>query len=312
MKNDKISILWLSIAIISFSSFEVVSKTVIGYIDATQLTFIRFLTGGLFLLPFALADLKKRNRSITGKDYFSMIALGILNVAISMNMIQIGYQYTNANLSAVIISANPIFVALISSFILKEHLSVKKMVGLMIGIMGVLVALGGTGNLSHPQVVTGIVLQVVGMIAFSFYTVFGKKTSQKLGSSAMTAFTDLFGALAILPVVYWKGMEPFSFDLEPIWLQMVYICIVNTGIAFYLYFKALESLDTSLGAMSFLIKPLLASIIAAFFLGEAITIQLFIGILFVSAGIYLVLLSTKGKKNYKDIQAKSEVKSSAL
>lgn len=126
MKKDKFTILWLTIAIISFSSYEVVSKTVIESIDATQLTFIRYLTGGIFLLPFALVELKKRQQNITGKDILSMIALGILNVAISMNFIQIGYQYTNANLAAVIISANPIIVALISAIILKESLSFKK------------------------------------------------------------------------------------------------------------------------------------------------------------------------------------------
>lgn len=82
---------------------------------------------------------------------------------------------------------------------------------------------------------------------------------------------------------------------------MLYICIGNTGIAFYLYFKALETLDTSLGAMSFLLKPLLASIIAAVFIGEPISTPLFVGILFVSLGIYLVLMSTKLKNNIKGL-----------
>lgn len=306
MKTNKIPLIWLTIAIISFSSYEVVSKTVIGYIDASQLTFIRFLTGGLFLLPFALRDLKKHSRKMSGRDLLSMAALGVLNVVISMNMIQIGYQYTNANLSAIIISANPIIVALISAIILKEQLPLKKMIGLAIGISGVLVAMGGTGNMSRPGIVLGIVLQVLGMIAFSFYTVFGKKTSQKLGSSAMTAFTDLFGAAAVLPLMMAQGIHPFAFELAPIWGQMLYICIGNTGIAFFLYFKALESLDTSLGAMSFLVKPLLASLIAAVFLGEALSVSLFLGIGFVSAGIYLVLLSTRGrKKRYEKVSIES-------
>lgn len=308
MKTNKVTLISLIIAILSFSSYEVVSKTVVGHIDPTQLTFLRYLTGGLFLLPFAFADLKKRQKRITGRDLLNLFALGVLNVAVSMNIIQIGYQHTDANLAAIIISSNPIFVALISSFILKEHLSFKKIAGLSIGIAGVLIAMGGTGNLSEPDMLYGIMLQVIGMLAFSLYTVFGKKTSQKLGSSVMTAFSDLFGALAVLPLVLAKGVQPFSFDLGPIWIQMIYICIFNTGIAFYLYFRALESLDTSLGAMSFLVKPLLASLIAAVFLGETLSYQIFFGIFFVSAGIYLVLLSTKdtklqGRRNKKRLKA---------
>ncbi|WP_455749414.1 EamA family transporter [Niallia taxi] len=111
----------------------------------------------------------------------------------------------------------------------------------------------------------GVLLHVLGMIAFSIYTVFGKKTAQRLGSSAMTSFTDIFGALAVLPILLIQGVHPFQFELQPIWGQMLYMCIGNTGIAFYLYFKALESLDTSVGAMSFLLKPFIGSIIAAIF-----------------------------------------------
>ncbi|MGB8453498.1 MAG: DMT family transporter [Anaerocolumna sp.] len=154
----------------------------------SQLTFIRFLIGGIFLLPFAIADIRKRKISIEKGDWFQIILLGIINVAISMNLIQIGYKYTNANLSAIIISANPIFVACLSSVLLKEGVSLKKFLGLFIGISGVLIALNGTGDLSKPGILYGIFLQVVGMLAFSLYTVLGKKTSQKLGSQTMTAF----------------------------------------------------------------------------------------------------------------------------
>lgn len=120
----------------------------------------------------------------------------------------------------------------------------------------------------------------------------------------MTSFTDIFGALAVLPILLIQGVHPFQFELQPIWGQMLYMCIGNTGIVFYLYFKALESLDTSVGAMSFLLKPFIASIIAAIFLGEAISFQLVIGILFVSFGTYLVLLSARRKQETKIIRNK--------
>ncbi|WP_437834111.1 hypothetical protein ACQRXC_26505 (plasmid) [Niallia taxi] len=43
------------------------------------------------MLPFALHELKKRQRKLTAADIYSTIALGILNVTISMNLIQIAY-----------------------------------------------------------------------------------------------------------------------------------------------------------------------------------------------------------------------------
>ena len=128
MKKNKISYVFLIIALVSFSTYEVVSKTIVGAINATQLTFIRFLVGGLFLLPFAISHIRKHQIRLNKNDWIQVLLLGVINVTFSMNLIQIGYRYTNANLSAIIISANPIFVALFSSVLLKERLTLKKIV----------------------------------------------------------------------------------------------------------------------------------------------------------------------------------------
>ena len=294
MNQNKKAWLYLAIAILSFSSYEVVSKTVTAYIHPTQLTFIRFLTGSLCLLPFALRDLKRGIR-LTGKDIIKMFCLGSLNVVVSMNLIQMGYQYTNANLSAVIISSNPIFIAFLSTFLLNERLERKKLIGLLIGICGVAVAVGGTGALIGTHMLWGIGLQIIGMLCFSLFTVLGKKSSLKMGSCVMTTFTGLLGSIALLPFLLIQGTLPWDFELRAIPFQMLYICVFNTGIAFYLYFRALEALDTGTGSMSFFAKPLLAGVWAALFLGETMTWQLFMGILFVAAGIYLAMLSTPQK-----------------
>lgn len=296
MKKNKISYVFLIIALVSFSTYEVVSKTIVGAINATQLTFIRFLVGGLFLLPFAISHIRKHQIRLNKNDWIQVLLLGVINVTFSMNLIQIGYRYTNANLSAIIISANPIFVALFSSVLLKERLTVKKIVGLIIGVCGVLIAMGGTGNFKNPSVQYGILLQVIGMLAFSLYTVLGKKTSLKIGSESMTALSDLFGAITILPILLVQGIHPLSFQISNIWIQMIYICIGNTGIAFFLYFRALEKLDTSLGSMTFFVKPILACIIAAVFLKEELSLQIVAGIVLVAIGIYLVLLATQKKR----------------
>lgn len=295
MKQNTKAWLFLAIAILSFSSYEVISKTVTGHIDPTLLTFIRFLTGSLCLMPFALRDIKKGIK-VEASDWLRMFFLGALNVVISMNLIQIGYRYTNANLSAVIISANPIFVGLFSSFLLKEKLTGKKMVGLLVGICGVIIAVGGTGLLSTENALWGIALQVVGMLCFSLYTVLGKKTALKVGSCVMTAFSGLMGSLALLPMLLYKGIMPWDFNLAAIPFQMLYICVFNTGLAFYFYFRSLQVLDTSIGSMSFFIKPLLASLLAALVLGESVSWQLFVGILFVAAGIYFAMLSKGSQK----------------
>ena len=57
---------------------EVTLKIAAADMDALQLTFIRFMAGGLFLLPFALREMKKNKVSLNVKDYLYMFMLGII------------------------------------------------------------------------------------------------------------------------------------------------------------------------------------------------------------------------------------------
>ena len=61
-----------------FSTMEVTLKIAAADMDALQLTFIRFMAGGLFLLPFALREMKKNKVSLNVKDYLYMFMLGII------------------------------------------------------------------------------------------------------------------------------------------------------------------------------------------------------------------------------------------
>ena len=62
----------IAIAVVMFSSFEVVLKYIAGQLNPIQLTFIRFIIGFLFLFPLALKELKKRDLCLMGKRSFTL------------------------------------------------------------------------------------------------------------------------------------------------------------------------------------------------------------------------------------------------
>ncbi len=78
--------LYLTLTILIFGPFEVISKLVYG-IDAIQLNFLRFLIGGVALLPFAIHDIRRRQVVIRSRDLLHMIGLGVLYIPISMRNI---------------------------------------------------------------------------------------------------------------------------------------------------------------------------------------------------------------------------------
>lgn len=289
-QKKKISLyhIYLIIGIAGFCTYEVVSKTVVGHINATQLTFVRFLVGGLVLLPFAIKELKGRGVRPSGRELLVTAFLGFMLVFISMNLVQYGINYTWASLAAVLFSSNPIFITVFSSLIRKEKITVSMLVGLAVGLIGVFVSVSNAflvKTSSHTNLALGIGLILFSTVVFSLYTVLGKGLSIKLGSITQTSLTSLFGAVTLLPLMAVQHMNPFGFDLPAILPQLLYLAVFITGVAYFCYFTAIANLNTGLASMAFFVKPPVASIIAAIVLKETISPLLIVGTGLIIAGV---------------------------
>jgi drug/metabolite transporter (DMT)-like permease len=176
---------------------------------------------------------------------------------------------------------------LFASFILGEKLSIKKISGLVVGLVGVFIALLNDGSFNQGEFYLGALLLLLGAISFAIFTVLTKKIIFRLGNLVTNAFSFLLGCLAIIPMLAANGQAVLTFDLCVL-PQILYLSIMVTGVGYLCYFKALSMLDTSLGSMTFFLKPILASIFAAFFLHETITFNLMIGIAIVVLSVVWV------------------------
>jgi len=284
------------ISILVFSTFEVVTKTMSGVLSGAQLTFYRFLIGGLFLLPFSIRDMRGRNIKLTAGDVGLLFVFGFLLVFVSMTLAQIGIFYTSASLSAVIFGSNSLFVALFASVFLKERLSKPKMLGLLVGAMGLALTCFDllASNASSPTFLAGVAVTIVSMLLFCLYTVLSKKwIISKIGPTASTCLVSIFGSLTLVPLVVVQGLSrgenPFYFPIGTVLPQFLYSSIVGTGLAYLFYFSALANLNTSTGAMVFLLKPPLATLLSAIFLHELITGRFVCGVVLILLGLLIAL-----------------------
>lgn len=295
-KNTLKYLLGLLFAILMFSTFEVASKSMHGCITSFQLTFYRFLIGGIILIPFAMREIKARDVHFTLKDHFINLLMGFLLVFCSMAVTQIGLQLSSASLTAIIFSSNPLFISLFSAIILKEKLTRGKLIGLIIGIIGLFVTCAHIFSIKFDinlSFILGVFLIFVGMLIFSLYTVLNKPRVKKYGSITCTTLSSVYGALTIIPLLLVIGgtsnSNPFGFEYQTIIWQFLFVAVFVTGIAYYFYFDALSNLDTSISSMSFFIKPPLASFMCYLILHEEITINSIIGIIIIFIGVFISL-----------------------
>ena len=90
-----------------------------------QITCLRFLVGGVLLIPFAVRSIRKKNAVLTRKDLGFFACAGFLCVVIAMSLYQMSVTHTRASIVAVIFSCNPIFVTVLAHFLLHEETTTK-------------------------------------------------------------------------------------------------------------------------------------------------------------------------------------------
>ncbi|MCL2063287.1 MAG: DMT family transporter [Candidatus Cloacimonetes bacterium] len=277
------------LAIFIFSTNELVGKFIDTSITPIAITSYRFFIGSFFLALFILRNKKKYVPNVSIKYIFIISIIGILNVCVSMYTLQLGIYYGQAAFSAIIVSSNPIFVSIFAIFILKEKLTIKTVVCLVSGLLGLsLVIFGQFSNTGNSiNIVLGILFSIIASITFALYTVLSKKQIKKTNSIFFNAVSFFAGALVMMFVGLLSRQDmSFTFNRNVI-LGMLYLGIFVTGIAYIAYFEGLKNVKASIGTSFFLLKPVFASVLAYFLLKESLTFLQIIGVLIVIISVFL-------------------------
>lgn len=284
--NKKV-IVYVFLTALLFSTMEVVLKVAGSQMDSLQLTFLRFMIGGLFLAPFAWQEKKREGRNLTTGDYFWMLLLGILCIPLSMLAFQLGIMHSNASTAAVLFSVNPLFTIFFASMILKEKITANKAIALTLGIAGIVFMIR-PWDIQEGNSVLGVVLMISASLIFGLYTVTGKLRLQRIGLITQTSISFILGSLVLLIVMLFMKRPVFAGVADNL-LMVLYIGVFVTGFGYYFYFMAIRHSDASTASMAFFIKPAIAPIFAVIFLKDILLWNTFVGIGLIVVGSFITL-----------------------
>ncbi|TYQ13337.1 UNVERIFIED_CONTAM: drug/metabolite transporter (DMT)-like permease [Acetivibrio alkalicellulosi] len=295
--KDKYGYMFLINTVILFSTYEVISKIIVGKVDPFQINFLRFFLGGVLLFIFALI---KGNYKIQRK-YIPVIGLlGFLNVVLSMNLLQLSLSTVEAKASliAVIFSSNPIFVMIFSVIKDKEKFYGYKIIGLICGVFGIVIMSINELSIELTSIVSPL-LALLSAILYGLYTVIGRKISLEIGSLKMNCYSFLIGSLMLLPFLLLFKVPVFSIESSAI-IHTLYLAFFVTGLGYLTYFIGLSIVGSSRGSMVFFLKPVLASIFALIFLKEQTSIIFISGAVLVLLGVIIILYWDDIKSKFPD------------
>jgi drug/metabolite transporter (DMT)-like permease len=213
------------------------------------------------------------------------LLLGLLNTSIPFVLIAWGETRITSGMASILNATTPIFMVAVAHWGTDdEKLSLGKIAGIVLGIMGVMVLVGpeafrGAGYLWGALAVVGA------SCAYGFGGVYSRRFKDLPPLVAATGQIT-GGALILLPLSLVVD-HPWTLPMPspPMWAALLAIALVNTALAYVVYFKMVATVGvTYISLVTFLI-PIIALLLGALFLGESVTAQALAGMAVIALGL---------------------------
>lgn len=287
MNKKYIGGMYLSLASSIWGGTFVVSKYILNYIPPLTLITLRYILAVLALFIFIKFISKEKLKKITKKDGFLFLLIGFIGYFLSISLQFLGTKLTDAHTGSVLTASTPAFTIIFAKLILKEKITLKKFISLLIASLGVLVVIGYGGSKGFNFL--GDLALIGAANTWALLSVLVKIASKNNSSLIVTAYAIFIGLIFTIPfTVFELKSTPVTYINLNIILGLIYIGVISTAIAFFLWNKGLEMVDTGIGSLFFFFQPLVGSFLGWFLLNEKLGMNFFIGGVLILSSVFVV------------------------
>lgn len=287
MKNKLLGSFYLSIAASIWGGMYVVVKFVVDYVPPLELVWFRYCIALLALLIIGV--LTKQSWRIKKQDWLLIFMIGLIGNTISIVTQEIGTMLSSAQMGAIITSTTPAFMVLFARIILKEKISVKKAISIILASIGVYIIVGDA-HIDSSQQIGGISL-LIAALTWSLMSVLIKRVPEEYSQIAVTGYSILV-AIALLTPFTINPLSELDFQviMHPSILGcLLYLGVISTACAFLLWNRGLQILNASSGGLFFFFQPIVGTFLGWLLLDEQIGLSFWIGTILIFIDVLLVI-----------------------
>ena len=224
-------------------------------------------------------------------DFLKIIFASILGMCTNMLAFFKGLELSTPINSGVIITLSPVLVLILSYFFLKEKITIKKILGILIGFSGAvfLILNSSKTGINAPNIPLGNSFFLLNASAYACYLIIVKPLTSKYNIFTLMKWLFLIGLILSAPITFNQFIEVKWTELPwfAIW-RMGYVVIGTTFLTYLFNIYALKKLSpTTVGSFIYL-QPIITIIFALITANDSLDTTKILSCILVFIGVYLV------------------------
>jgi drug/metabolite transporter (DMT)-like permease len=283
----------LFLVVLIWSGNTVISKLVLHEVAAPQLALVRFSLGVIaFHLPIFVL-LRRRGARLDRPEWWRLVLIGAGGAGTSVLLFTIGLNYAPATYTSLISMIGPPLTALMAWLIFREVLGWTRALGTAIAFSGAALLVTG-GQIAEPQpsLLIGTAYLIGSQATWAIYILYGKPLLGHRPPILVMAGSHLFALVSVwllsIPIGGWDFIWEVGSWSSGVWLGVLYLAIVNTGLSHLMFIYALREVTSAQAVSYTYLQPPMTALMALFALGEQPTLMTFMCGAVILLGIWLV------------------------
>jgi drug/metabolite transporter (DMT)-like permease len=264
-------------------SFLLLLRVVQAFDWAAAISVRAFIASGcVFLLGLII---KKKFDFSIGAKHFAI--LGVTSVSIQLIGLSVAVPRIGTALTAILVGAIPLFSSVIGRLMKIENIDRLGFIGLFLGFIGIIFLVGFPQEKLSSDFFVGFGLCTIGCISAAFGSNYSKLKMSQVGNWEQVIGAFFFGGLFTAPLLIFVPLKPGLVLSD--WLNIITLAVVCRALCYVIYFSLVAKIGATRSISVEFLVTVVAVLIGAFYLNEAITVFQLFGALLVIIGSVLIL-----------------------
>ncbi|MDD3115596.1 MAG: DMT family transporter [Anaerovibrio sp.] len=277
----------LSLAAIIWGGLFLSVRLVVGAVEAVPLVWLRYILA--FFALYILGRCRHVDWHIERKDWKLLALVGLIGQTLSIVTQESGTLLTSAQTGSTITAATPAFMVLFGWWLLKEEMSIGRIMSVILATIGVLMIVYDPDNF-QVNLLGGVCL-IVAALTWALMAVF-LKLLKHYSPIVLTFYGLLVALICLAPYsIWWLAVQAdYSLLLAPqVLLSIAYMGIISTTGGFVLWNEGLLYMDASTAGLFMFWQPVVGTFLGWLLLGEPVTLWFWLGFVLIAAGVLLAM-----------------------